>query len=141
MNVLVDSSVWIDYFRKSPNVNQDNQEWLNELDTLIDENIVVINELILTELIPFLRVKKKHKLISILNEIECIPLNIAWQNIIDIQVRCIKNGINTIGIPDLIIAQNSLQNDLVLFSFDKHFKLINETIEKLYIYQEFTKKK
>jgi len=134
MSILVDSSVWIDYFRKSE--TDVNQDLLDELDMLIDENIVVTNDLILTELIPFLRVKKKRKLISILNTIERVPLNIVWQKLIDIQVQCIKNGINKIGIPDLIIAQNALQNYLTLFTFDKHFKLMSDKSIKLKIYEK-----
>jgi predicted nucleic acid-binding protein len=35
-----------------------------------------------------------------------------------------KNGINAIGISDLIIAQNAIQNDLHLLSLDKHFNLM-----------------
>ncbi len=42
MAVLVDTSVWIDYFRTG------NQS--AELDDLIDENVIVTNDLILAEL-------------------------------------------------------------------------------------------
>jgi len=52
MLVLVDTSVWIDYFRAGNKSA--------ELDDLIDENIIVINELILAELIPFLKLKHLH---------------------------------------------------------------------------------
>ena len=51
MEVLVDTSVWIDYFRSG-----DKSE---KLDFLIDENLVVINDLILTELLPLLIVKQE----------------------------------------------------------------------------------
>ena len=50
MNILVDSSVWIDYFRtgkKSTN-----------LDLFIRQNIVCTNDLILAELIPVLKIKR-----------------------------------------------------------------------------------
>ncbi len=42
MSVLVDSSVWIDYFRGTG----------EELDYLIEEAVVATNELILAELVP-----------------------------------------------------------------------------------------
>ena len=45
MSVLVDTSVWIEYFRSGNN--------FEKLDFLIDENLVVTNDLILAELIPF----------------------------------------------------------------------------------------
>ena len=50
MSILVDSSIWIDYF-KGGNGSL-------ELDSLIDENLVVTNDLILTELIPFFKNKE-----------------------------------------------------------------------------------
>ncbi len=69
MRVLIDSSVWIDYFRSG---NQ-----TDELDNLIDSNLVFVN--------------------------------------------------------DLIIVQNAIQNDSVIFSLDTHFKLMQNRLNfKLY---------
>lgn len=118
MRVLVDSSVWIDYFRSGSKSHK--------LDVFIDENVICTNELVLAELIPFLKVAKKSKLIKLLYSIEKIPLFIKWDEIIKLQTTCLQNGINKIGIPDLIIVDNVLQNDLILYSLDKHFKLINK---------------
>ncbi len=120
MNILVDSSIWIDYFRSG--INSGN------LDKYIDQNLICTNDLILTELVPFLKVKKQFRVMKLLYDITNIPLNINWQNIIDFQTICIRNGFNKIGIPDLIIVDNVIQNDLVLFSLDKHFSLINKYI-------------
>jgi predicted nucleic acid-binding protein len=39
-------------------------------------------------------------------------------------VTCLRNVINKVGIPDLIIAQHAIQNALSLFSLDKHFELL-----------------
>ena len=49
MQILVDTSVWVDYFRSGLNSN--------DLDILIDENLIVTNDIILAELIPFLKKK------------------------------------------------------------------------------------
>jgi predicted nucleic acid-binding protein len=43
MSVLVDTSIWIEYFRTGNNSDK--------LDFLIDENLIVINDLILAELV------------------------------------------------------------------------------------------
>lgn len=118
MNILVDTSVWIDYFRGG---NQ--SAWV---DFLIDENLVVTNDIILAELIPFLKIKKEKRLIYLLNEISKIPLDINWEQIIDLQAKCLSHGSNGIGIPDLIIALNARHNKLKIFSFDKHFTLISK---------------
>ncbi|MBD3290903.1 PIN domain-containing protein [candidate division KSB1 bacterium] len=120
MNLLVDSSVWIDYFRSGKNSEK--------LDNYIDLNIICINDLILAELIPFLRLKSQPQVIELLNEISKIPISIDWSSIIDYQTVCLQNGINKVGIPDLIILDNVIQNDLILFSLDKHFALIHRHI-------------
>ena len=51
-------ALWIDYFRSG-----DKSE---NLDFLIDENLVVINDLILSELLPLLIVKQEKKVINLL---------------------------------------------------------------------------
>jgi hypothetical protein len=118
MNVLVDTSVWIDYFRGG--------ERSADVDFLIDENLVVTNDIVLAELTPFLRLRKQTKLIQLLNEITKFPLDINWAQVIDLQTECLSRDSNGIGIPDLIIALNAKQNELKIFSFDKHFAFISE---------------
>lgn len=39
---------------------------------------------------------------------------------------CLRKGINGIGIPDLLIAQNAMQGNMRLLSNDKHFRLISK---------------
>ena len=102
MSVLIDTSIWIEYFRYG-----------NHSDTLgflIDENLIVTNELILCELIPFLKLRKKNKLVSLLTAITTTYIDIRWDQIIKYQYNCLKKGINGVGIPDLIIAQNAKQS-------------------------------
>ena len=125
MSVLVDSSVWIDYFRDVAK-----QE---KLDFLIEQNLVSTNELILAELIPALQVRRQQKVIDLLKEIKCHSFVIDWNDLMQIQIICLRNGINGVGIPDLIIAQHSIQNNLELYTHDRHFKLIaNHTKLSLY---------
>ncbi len=119
--VLVDTSIWIDYFRGGKNSS--------DLDFLIDENIIVTNEIILAELIPYLKIKKQMEVIKLLNEVNQISLDIHWEEIIQLQIKCLKSGANGIGIPDLIIAQNANQNNCKIYSLDKHFKLLNKVLK------------
>jgi len=118
MSILVDSSIWIDYFRGGKNSA--------DLDRLIDENLVVTNDIILAELIPFLKIKKQLKVIHLLQEINHLVLHIQWDEIIEMQVKCLKSGANGVGIPDLIIAQNAKLNSCKIFTLDKHFSLISQ---------------
>jgi len=119
--VLVDTSVWIDYFRSG--------DHSGKLDFLIDENLLVINDLILAELVPFLIVRNQKRLINLLTEVPLLSLSINWDQVVDFQVKCLKNGLNGIGIPDLIIAQNALQNRCELFSLDCHFRLMQDILK------------
>ncbi len=121
--VLVDSSVWIDYFRGSPEINK------FKLEELIDNNQVCTNDLILSELLPPLILQKQEEVIDILKTIKNIPISIVWNDIIDYQIINLKNGINKVGVPDLILLQNTIQNNLIIFSSDKHFELMSKYIE------------
>jgi predicted nucleic acid-binding protein len=120
MQVLVDTSVWVDYFRSG----QDSEN----LDFLIDENLIVINDLILAELVPFLEIRNQRKLISLLRHIYKLPLNIDWDQLIEFQTKCLRNGVNGIGIPDLMVAQNAKQNLCEIYSIDNHFQLIRDIV-------------
>jgi len=125
MDVLVDTSIWVDYFRggsSSP-----------DLDALINENLIVTNDIILAELIPYLKVKKQITVIRLLQEINRIPMHVDWEQIIEFQVKCLRAGANGVGIPDLLIAQNAKDNNCKVYSLDKHFRLLSQAIKvKLY---------
>lgn len=117
MSVLIDSSVWIEYFR-----NGNNHE---KVDFLLDENLVVTNDLILAELTPFLKIRKQNALIDLLYNIGKLAIDISWNQIIELQYLCLQNGLNGVGIPDLIIVQNAKQNLSKVYSLDKHFSSMN----------------
>ena len=120
MSVLVDTSIWVEYFRTG-----DNSE---KLDFLIDENLIVTNDLILAELIPFLKIQNQRKLINLMLNINRFDLSVNWNQIIEYQYKCLKNGLNGIGIPDLIIAQNAKQYHCEIYSLDNHFQLMKDIL-------------
>ena len=118
MSILVDTSIWVAYLRDG--------NFSEQLDFFIDEDLIVTNDLILAELVPFLKVRNQKKLISLFQNIRRMNLFIDWNQIIDYQYQCLKNGLNGVGIPDLIIAQNAIQNDCEIFSQDNHFRLMED---------------
>ena len=130
MEVLVDTSIWIDYFRGGKKSN--------ELDFLIDENLIVTNDIILAELIPYLKIKKQTKVINLLHEVNRLPMDIRWDEVIEYQVKCLKSGANGIGIPDLIIAQNAKQSGCIVYSLDKYFRLLSQIL-KVNAYKDASK--
>lgn len=121
MQILVDSSVWIDYFRGGTKSD--------DLDILIDENLIVTNDLILTELIPYLRLQNRRKLIRLMSLIFKYKMDIDWNQIIEFQTKCLKKVINGVGVPDLLIAQNSIQDQCEIFSLDQHFALMKNPLK------------
>lgn len=114
-SILIDSSVWIEYFRTGKP---------EKLDRIIQEDLACINELILTELVPSLMMKNETDIMEGLQSIEIIPMNIDWDIVRDYQLMNLQNGLNKVGIPDLIILQQVIDKKISLFSFDKHFKLM-----------------
>ena len=116
--ILVDTSVWINYFK--------GREEVKRLDTFIETNSIVVNDLILSELLPFINQKKEYELRNLLLNIEKVVLHINWNEIIKMQTENLKNGINKVGVPDLVIAQNVIQHNLYLYSMDKHFKFMSK---------------
>ena len=120
MPVIVDTSIWIDYFSTGNNSEK--------LDFFIDENLIVINDLILAELVPYLRGCNQRKIVNLLYHIGKLELSINWDQIIGFQFKCLKSGVNGIGIPDLIIAQNAKQHHCEIYSLDTHFKLMKDIL-------------
>ncbi|MBN1847962.1 MAG: PIN domain-containing protein [Deltaproteobacteria bacterium] len=121
MPVLVDTSIWIEYLRSG--------DYAEKLEYLMDENLIVINDLILAELVPSLKVRNQRKLIELLRSIRNLVLAIDWEQIIEFQYRCLRNGLNGIGIPDLILAQNAKQYHCEIYSLDNHFELIKDILK------------
>ncbi|GHU07139.1 twitching motility protein PilT [Spirochaetia bacterium] len=117
-NVLIDSSAWIEYFRGN--------KAYQFIKMLIYNNMTCTNDLILTELLPSIRHKKEKHLEELLNSITKYEVKINWQELQDFQLLNFKHGYNNIGVTDLIIMQNCLQNNLNIIAEDKHFKEMAE---------------
>ena len=119
MRNLIDSSVWISF--------------LNGYDTCLDrflpENAALVNEVILMELLPFFHALKNQQSIDLIMNINKIPLAIDWDHLMKLRLKNLQNGINNVGIPDLIILQQAIQNNLPICSLDKHFKLMQKVFD------------
>ena len=113
MNNIIDSSAWIEYFKG-------NQKYYF-LKDLIYSNAICTNDIILAELLPSIMHKKENNLAELLNSVTKYMLSINWQEIRNMQLLNFKHGNNSIGISDIIIVQNCIQNNLKLITNDKHF--------------------
>jgi predicted nucleic acid-binding protein len=113
MNCFIDSSAWIEYFRG-------NRKY-SFIDHLIETNAICTNEIVLAELLPSIIHRKERNLAALLNQIQKYSLFIDWQEIRNIQLYNLNHRNNNIGITDIIIAQNCMQNGLKIVAHDKHF--------------------
>ncbi|MDR2553253.1 MAG: PIN domain-containing protein [Treponema sp.] len=120
INHLVDTSAWIEYFKG-------NQKY-SFLKELIYTNTICTNDIILTELLPSMIHRKEKALSELMNRIRKYLLVLDWQDIRSIQVLNLKHGNNHIGISDIIIVQNCMQNQLKLITNDKHFEAMSKYI-------------
>lgn len=119
--VLVDTSIWIDFFRGN--------EIAKPLVELIEDGQIVTNDSILAELLPSIDYKGEQDLKELMLSIEKVRLQIDWARIIRMQSKNLANGFKNVGIPDLMIAQNAIDHDLVVFENDRHFRPMTELFE------------
>ncbi|MDR1220529.1 MAG: hypothetical protein LBK73_13100 [Treponema sp.] len=97
-----------------------------EISQLSIDNLALTNKIILSELIPSAMANKEYEFIDCLSGIGIVLLDIDWDGIIGIQYQCIKTGINKLGLLDIAIAQNVKQNNIKIFSTDKHMILLSK---------------
>lgn len=119
--VLIDTSIWVNYFRANDNAGI--------LKQLFDDDRVVINDVILAELLPAMNLYAKKTLIEKMHALECLPVFVNWEGIIALQTQCLKQGVNGIGLPDLMIAQTAIEYKIPVFAVDKHFKMMHSFLK------------
>jgi len=118
--VIVDTSVWIAFFRG----RSEDKATSDALDYLLSGDEVLINDIILTELVPFLNLRGEGERAESLFALRSPDLDTDWNELRKLQETCIRSGINKVGIPDLMVAQQAMRLGVPLFSMDKHFPLI-----------------
>ena len=72
--ILVDTSVWIDYFR--------NGSTADALDKLIENDMICINDVILSELLPSINQRHEEELKELLLSFPKLQMKIDWNEIV-----------------------------------------------------------
>ena len=114
--ILVDTSVWIDYFH--------NGLTADAVDILLVNGEACVNDVILAELLPSMNVRKENEVRELLLALPKLQMNVDWNELVAMQTENIRNGLNKVGLADLMIAQNAIQSNAKLFSIDRHFELM-----------------
>lgn len=123
-HILVDTSVWLDYFKVK------NSPYGNRLDGLLEQERVCTTNLIKAEIIPGARTKEQYR--ELKGYFDALPVagepGSLWEDIMETQFRLKRSGINGISIPDLIIAVVARANEKIVFTKDRDFKLIQRAL-------------
>ena len=117
--ILVDSSVWIDYFSGIANIQTD------KLDQLLGKEPVAVGDIILTEVLQGFRHDKDYRIAkSLFSDVEVFDMlgrDIAIKSADNFRALS-KQGITIRKTADVIIATFCIERDLPLLFSDKDFK-------------------
>jgi hypothetical protein len=120
--LLVDTSIWIEYFKGKKNV----------LDIIHDKNNfeIFITGPIITELIQGIKTQKEKARFTIcINALPKLQIDDNdWVNAGNLGNSLRKKGI-TVPLLDLIIFSIAKKNNCVLFTLDKHFQIIKDALQ------------
>ncbi|MDE2059065.1 MAG: PIN domain-containing protein [candidate division NC10 bacterium] len=123
-DVLVDTSVWLEFFRVQ------DSPYAETLDQLLEEERVCTSDLIKAEILPGARTPKQFR--ELKEYFDALPLATApaslWEEIIEVQSRLKRGGVNGISIPDLMIAVVAKANSKALFTKDHDFQRIQRVL-------------
>jgi predicted nucleic acid-binding protein len=125
---MIDSSVWITYFR-------DKECKLKSLiKELIEKDSVYFNGIIQTELLKGAKSEKNYRTLkNSFNGLQFLEIDKGlFDNISDTAFKLRRKGI-TVPLTDLIIAVQCIENHLILIHKDRHFEFIQKHFDlKLY---------
>jgi predicted nucleic acid-binding protein len=115
--ILIDSSIWIEFFRRPESPVS------LVLDHLLAHRLVCTTGLIKAEVVPGARSPRDfRRLRSLFDALPLAPERDGfWSHLIRFRRRLQTKGIIGIGIPDLIIATVAIQNRKLVFTADEDF--------------------
>lgn len=116
--IIVDTSIWIEYFKNNPDV-------VDFMEKHLLEDTVCLVGIIVSELIQGIKNEREREMIrSNLDAINYIDMKFEdWIKIGDLSNMLRKSGM-TIPLTDIAIAATAIENDLMLITRDKHFKQV-----------------
>jgi predicted nucleic acid-binding protein len=117
--IIVDSSVWIDYFTGK------NTPAVEKLDSLLGQELVAIGDLVLVEVLQGFRTdrdfRKARQLLLSLTVVNMLDITIALKSAANFRTLR-KRGITVRKTIDAIIATYCIENELPLLHSDKDYR-------------------
>jgi hypothetical protein len=116
--VLVDTCIWIDYFRDEPGLS-------TTLSDLIKKGVVFTAGIVLFELFQGIKNEKEKNLLKeVFKGINYVEMKTQTWLDAATMVKTIRCKGTTIPPSDIFLAQLAIENDLKIFTIDTHFKKI-----------------
>ena len=122
--ILVDTTIWIEFFRGRSKIADD-------FEMLLMENAVCICGIVMFEVLRGIKSEgEKNRILSILASLPYIEMTKKlWQSAAELSVSAKLKGMN-LPLSDIFIAAIAIENDLPIYTVDKHFTQISNL--KLY---------
>ena len=121
MKVIIDTSVWVEYF------NGKNQEIVTKVKGLIENEKVALCGIVLSEIIAGIRRQKDERIIiDALDALPYIETSLQSWILAGRIARELSEKGRKIPLTDLIVAAIAIENDCELFTFDTHFDLVTK---------------
>ena len=119
--VLIDTSVWITFFRGK------DKKVIDEVSSLLQKGRAVIAGIVLMELLQgALNEKELDNISTLLDPVERIdPSARQWEEAGRLSYRLRKKGATTATV-DTLLAMLAIENDCSLFTEDRHFEIIEK---------------
>lgn len=113
--VVVDTSVWIDFFADRPT---------ERLEEALRAGSVAIPPIVVAELLSGVKGRDRTSMIDLLIDLELVPTPLAhWIAVGDLRATLARRGLS-VSTPDAHVAQCALDGDALLLSHDTIFTRI-----------------
>lgn len=117
--IIVDTSIWIEYFKN-------NQKYVPFIEDNLNLENILISGPIISELLHGIKSEKEYKLLS--ESISAVPYAECvyddWIKTGETLYNLKKKGI-TVPLTDILISAIAIRHDASVLSLDKHFKSID----------------
>ncbi|NJD02542.1 MAG: PIN domain-containing protein [Ruminiclostridium sp.] len=116
--IIVDTSIWIEYFKNNPCI-------VDFMEKRLLEDTVYLVGIIVSELIQGIKNEKEREIIrSNLDAINYIDMKFEdWVKTGDLSNKLRQGGF-TIPLTDIAIAAATMENNMILVTRDKHFNKV-----------------
>jgi len=116
--ILVDTTIWIEFFRAKSKIG-------DRLEMLLTENAVWTCGVVMFEVLQGIKSEgEKNKILGILASLPYVEMTQKlWQSAAELSILVKKSGMN-VPLSDIFIAAIATENDLSIYTLDKHFSQI-----------------